>query len=456
MKINRQFFLLGLLIYYIISFLAPNKPIYFFSYFISTLFFYLSTKNLQTSLLYSLILSLFSEIGFGGSLFLMEPQSLNQGSGWWISPTTLLLLCLLMLSLHKKIKKIHIADVLALIFFFWTTILILFIPNTNVLYGIVSLGELILVYILFRIYLTIDNFELLNKILISMLVFQSIIAAIQFLLQRPIGILSESVLFLNPFGLTTPEESNIFRVTGTFSHPNNFAAVLLSITPFLFLTKFKNKNLRYFFILPVTVIFFTYSRAAWLIFAIIAGLIIIRSNYFQDLGKKFLSLKTIFIVFVLAVGVLIFLQPYISKRMQSVSLALSEFGSWGVRIKLTQEALSIISQYPLTGVGLNRSVEAYVASPVTDIVEVLGNYKYYKIHNTFLEIAAESGIPGFILFSLFLVFVFKHYFQLKNKSNFQKAAFYGLIGLIGMSMFNPFFHSSQFRLFFLLSAVILA
>lgn len=453
---KKTHFYLGLVIFYLLSFFSPNKIIYFSTYFVSTCFFYLSTKNIRLSLLFSLILSLFSDAGLGGSLFLMEPQDINLGSGWWFSPTTLLLLCLLPLSLRNKIKKIYPADVMIFLFFLWNTILLFFFPNLNVLYGIVSLGELMIAYILLRIYLSAENFEPLKEVFISMLIFQSVVGIVQLILQRPIGILSEASLFMNPYGLTTPEESNIFRVIGTFSHPNNFAAVLLSIIPFLFFTKFKNKVLRYLFILPLIVLFFTYSRAAWLIFAIISGFIIIRSNIFQDRRRKLLSLKTILIVFILVVGSLIILHPYISKRMQSVSLALSEFGSWGVRIKLTHEAFSMMSQYPLTGVGLNRSVEAYVSSPVTDLVDKLGNYKYYKIHNMFLEIAAETGIPGFILFTLFLVFVFKHYFQLKNKSDFHKAAFYGLLGLIGISMFNPFFHSSQFRLFFLLAAIILA
>lgn len=452
MKINKLNFFLGLIIFYLLTFFAPNKPIYFSAFFASTLFFYLSTKDLRISLVFSLILSLFSEVGLGGSLFLMEPHQLNLGSGWWLSPMSLIILCLIPLSLRLKIKKYELANIALILFFLWSIISFLFLPNINVVYGIISLGELILVYLLFRIYISKENIPSINILLISMLIFQLIIGGLQYIFQRPIGLVAESVITGNPFGLTTPEESTFFRITGTMVHPNNFAATLLALIPFLLFYKTNNIFLKSAKIMCLLVLFFTYSRAAWGVLLLVGIIYLILEKQQKILSKIYLlKIPTL----VLGIILFFFLFPYITLRLLSIQQAIGNFGSWDVRTKLNEEAVSLINQYSITGVGLNRSVEAYVSSPVTDLVDILGNYKYYRIHNTFLEIATETGIPGVILFILFLIFVFGHYFKLTNKSNFQKAAFYGLLGLIGMSLFNPFFHSSQLRLFFLLSAIIL-
>ncbi len=451
--LQKRYFYLGILIFFLLIFFAPVRGVYFLSYFVSIIFFYLATKNLRFSFLFSLILSLFSDIGLGGSLFLMEPAGLDLGSGWWFTPMSLLILCIIPLTLQNKIKKFLIADKIIFIFLLWNILLVFLIPNINVLYGVLSLSELIFLYLILRIYLSEDNVEFTGIILIIMLLAQSSIGFIQFILRRPIGILSEALSITNQFGITTPEENNFFRVTGTFTHPNNFAAVLLVLIPFLFFFKFKNDKLKFIVILPLFILFFTYSRAAWIIFGIISVLILINSNFLKNIKEKVFSYKKVLMMLLIIFFGLIFLGPYILKRFESIQFALTQKGSLGVRIKLIQESFNLISEYPITGVGLNLSLATYIVSPITNILEISPKY-FYQIHNTFLEIITETGIPGLILFSLFLFFVFKKFFSQKNNSA-KKAAFYGLLGLIGISLFNPFLHASQFRLFFLLSAIIL-
>lgn len=452
-KLNKNYFFLGLVIFYLLSIFSPNKLIYFSAYFVSTLFFYLSTKNLRISLLYSLILSLFSDFGLAKSLFIMQPEELNLGSGWSISPMAVFIIALLPFSFKNELKRIRTVDFFVLIFFLLSFISLFIFPYTNVLYGIISLGEVTLAYFIFRIHLAKEDLSSITKILISLILFQTILAGVQFLLQRPVGQVAESIITNNPYGLATIEDTNLFRLSGTFAHPNYLASFLLITIPFLFLYKTKNFTLNFLKLFPVLILFFTYSRASWIIFIIIAILMFAKS--ILSFNKIYFSKQQIVIFLGVILLSFTLLSPYISKRLQSFSLAFEQRGSFDVRLSTYQEALSIIQQYPLFGVGLYRSIEQYAYNPITD---TFGNIKASRalgIHNTFLEIAAETGIPGLILFTLFLVFVFKHYFHLKSKSNFQKAAFYGLISLIGMSMFNPFFHSSQFRLFFLLSAIIL-
>ena len=453
-KSTEIYFFLGLVIFYLIIFLSPNKIIYFSAYFISTIFFYLSTKNLWISLLFSLILSLFSDVGLGASLFLMQPEELRLGSGWFISPMTVLLFCLLPFSLKKEHLSKNKIDLIVLLFLLWNIFSFVIYPYQNVLYGVIFLSELILLYYVLRVNIKRENLSSIIHILISLLIFQIGLGFVQFLLGRPIGIIAEGIGVSTPYGFTTIEDRNIFRITGTFAHPNFFASFLLITIPFIILYKTKYSVFSFLKIFSVLAVIFTYSRAAWIIFTILAFLMLGTAKFYQNIRKKLVSKSIVaLIIFVLAVFIL--LQPYIYNRLHSFSLAFAERGSFAVRLATYQEALSIVQQFPLVGVGLYRSIEYYAYNPVSETFKMILANRALGIHNTFLEIAAETGIPGFIIFTLFLVLVFRHYFHLKNKSNSQKAAFYGLIGLIGMSMFNPFFHSSQFRLFFLLSAIIL-
>lgn len=454
MKNKSKLFFLGLIIFYLITFFAPNKPIYFLAYFFSTFFFYLASNNLLLSLLLSLILSLFSDIGLAASLFILEPQELNLGTGYGISPSVILLLCLLPFAIKQQIKSIKLVDIFVILFFICSIIgLIIFSSYDSVLYGIISLGEILLAYFLFRTFLTEKSLKDIVIIIVSILLFQTILGGFQLILQRPLSLLSESSTFVAPYGLTTPEDVSLYRVVGTFVHPNNFAAVLLSIMPFLFLYKTESIYLRIFKFVPVLILFFTYSRAAWFIFALIMVILfLVKEIRFRIPKEVPLYYYLIPVIFTL---IFIYLTPYLNARLNTLPYAFEERSSWGIRMKLLEEGMSLVTQYPLTGVGLNRSVQVYAESPVTDIVEITGGRKFYKIHNLFLEIAAEIGIPGLIFFVGFLLLVLKRYFT--EKLVYPKnAAFFGLVGLIAISMFNPFFHASQFRYFFLLAAIIFA
>ncbi len=454
---KKSYFYLGLALFYLIIFFAPNKPVYFGAYFVSTFSFYLYSKNFITSLLYSLILSLFSEIGLAGSLFLMEPSSLNMGSGWWVSPMTIFLVALLPLSLNRKSLKIHLADILVLLFFIWSAINSVIYPYTNVFLGFVTLSECILIYYLLRIHLTKKDIPIIIILFLSMLLFQTVIGLMQWRVQRPLGQTFEPIITDRSGGFTTVEEENLFRVTGTTGHPNILASVLLVLSPFLFFCSQKNRWNILFEILVSFAIFFTFSRVAWAIF-LFSLVYYLWSGYIPlDLKIKIrkinLSVFSVFVVLFFFIFITMF--PYLAVRLQSFSLAFEEGGSMNIRLKLYQEALSMILQYPIFGVGLNRSLETYALNPSTNITRFIYPSGFYRIHNTFLEIASETGIIGSIFFIAFIFLVLKKAYSDRH-TDYKKASLIGLLSLIGISFFNPFFHFSQFRLFFLLSALILA
>lgn len=444
---NKKYFFIGLFLFYFQIILSPNKIVYFSAYFVAAFFFYLGNKDIKKSILYVLILSIFSEMGIANSWFLMEPKELNLYSGWMISPMTLLITTLLPFSIKSKIK-LKIPDILILLFLSWIILILIIYSNVNILYGVTTVGEVILAYFLLRVNLEKKDFRIIYYLFISFIVFQSLIGGLQFLLGRPIGITAELSNFLYPEGLTASEDSNIFRITGTFSHANLLAIEIATILPFIFLIK--NKFSPYLIIISLITLLLTASRSAWAASLITIGYLIINSK--KHLFTVHLNIKNLIFLILMFLSFLYFLN-YLLLRLGSIPLAFTEGSSMDTRFKLIQESLNLIQQYPLIGVGLNRFQEVAGSNSVTNIFMISGFSGGTKLHNLFLEICTETGIAGLFLFVLFLGSVFN---QAKHKENyFQKAAFLGLFTLIIVSQFHPLFQSSQFRLFFLLSAVIL-
>ena len=85
------------------------------------------------------------------------------------------------------------------------------------------------------------------------------------------------------------------------------------------------------------------------------------------------------------------------------------------RLRYYRQALSTIKENPLAGIGIGN----WELENIKRESEYLDNYVIpYHVHNDFLEIAAETGIIGLILYSLFLffpVYKSKKIFKIKNK-----------------------------------------
>src|SRR3989338_9647599 len=201
---NRQdfFFITGLILFYLLQWLSPSKPVYYASYGILFLFCNLAFKSIFRSLTYTLILSFFSETSLAASLFKLEPDI---GSGYFISALTILSFLLLIASFGKTKSTIHWTDWIALGFLLWNVVLFFLQPHSNSLFGILTLGEMTITYFLLRSTLDVNDLKVIPLLLSSMLIFQSIVASIQFLTQGNVGILAESANVDFPFGLTATE-----------------------------------------------------------------------------------------------------------------------------------------------------------------------------------------------------------------------------------------------------------
>lgn len=452
-----RLFIIGLFIFFIIQFFAPNKIFYFASYYIAFIFFFLAVKDIAVSLILSLILALFSDIGLASSYFKLQPEFLNLGSGYWISSLTILLLNLLFLSIFRKIKKITLADYALLLFFLWSVIFNLFFPEPNIIYGLLRLAEGLLVYYLLRIYLRRKHFKYIAYIFIFLLIFQVFLSVNQFLFSRNIGILLEGVNIGDPYGITAVEESSLFRASGSFTHPNYLASFLITMMPFILLIPGRAWYILIFILMLYISLFLTFSRAGWAIGLIQTTVYLFRKKLIIPRKIK----PSIIGIMVLIPIMIYFLFPHLSARLQSLNQALTSGGSFDTRYKLFQEGFNIISKFPLTGIGLNYSTIYYMFNPVTDLYLLIPNIGNYRLHNLFLEITAETGLVGLFIFLAFLSSIIKNYFDHRIKEErsfnekFRQASFWGFLSLLFISMFNPFLQATLFRLFFLMAAIIL-
>lgn len=224
-----------------------------------------------------------------------------------------------------------------------------------------------------------------------------------------------------------------FRVYSFFDNPiylGIFAVLWMGITGTLFFHYYKkiSKKIPLFllFLLALCTMILTGSRAA-LIGAIFVLIVIV--------GIKFSLKKTVPLI--LFVVVLAFFIPNFFGRLQRIFY--HHETNISQRFLAYQSAINMIRDNPLLGIGAGNYREVYKE-----------NYKFsaassdpvtFTAENNFLEIGAQTGILGLLLYSLFYVFCFKNLnFVYKNsKDKYLRCLSLGigisLIGLLASSLF---------------------
>jgi len=267
-----------------------------------------------------MILAVFSDVYLGAGLFRLEPAGFNMGSGWWISPVTILMPVMLLFSLKVKLKK-NPADIFLLLFFVWSALTFTFNTDQNSFYGMIALSESVLLYFLFRLYLKKEDQPFLTALFLAILLFQTFIGLWQFYLGRPIGLIAESIIADNPAGITTSENIRLFRISGTFGHPNVLAAFLLVLYPFLDLFKSIKSWANTFRSMVILAFIFTFSRLAWVVLLIVHLIFSYSLPYsiaIDRFRKKF-HLNRKAVIYLSTVLIIIYLLfPYILLRFKTI------------------------------------------------------------------------------------------------------------------------------------------
>ncbi|MDD6275090.1 MAG: O-antigen ligase family protein [Clostridiaceae bacterium] len=215
------------------------------------------------------------------------------------------------------------------------------------------------------------------------------------------------------------------RVYATFYNPNNFAEILVLLTPCAivsFLTEERvTKAAKVLVvlsgILPLVALVLTLSRSAWISFALCVGSFIALAN-----------LKLIPLFLILAVLAIPFLPSSITNRV--LSLFTGNDTSMGYRLYIWEASLKALKADPLTGGGLGtyNFFDAYRKFMVPEACVAT------HAHNMYLEIWLETGLFGFLSIVTLYFSTLKNTLlsALRGDRNFRYAAMAVFSTLFGM------------------------
>jgi O-antigen ligase len=183
----------------------------------------------------------------------------------------------------------------------------------------------------------------------------------------------------------------ILRAYGTLPHPNILGGLvlvtLLGPTSFFLTGRRRNYPALILLSLGIVLVILTFSRSAWLGLIVFFVLLVLKAKHF-DRSKVFLLASTAALTTIL---VLFPLHDLFFTRISSASTVETETMSMAGRSWITQQALSVIREHPLTGLGIgsfviNLANTAAKGAPIE------------PVHNIFLLAFAELGVVGLILF----------------------------------------------------------
>jgi O-antigen ligase len=143
------------------------------------------------------------------------------------------------------------------------------------------------------------------------------------------------------------------------------------------------------------------------------------------------------LVFVLAAGVAV-APTGLASRFRSIKLEgpAADYGaeeSTRIHLELAKAGLAMIETYPLTGVGLEQFKDSAPAYD-PELLQVAG--RRYLAHDTYIEIAAETGLPVLMLFLLIMAIAVFNCRAARRSANapLARMATAMQLGLIGFSI----------------------
>jgi len=294
--------------------------------------------------------------------------------------------------------------------------------------------------------------------------YSSFLAIWQFVTQQSIGgifwWLGERTFSVSTPGIATfspPTGGLLLRPYATFPHPNVLGGFLAVVLPFILYYSVNNPNdpgsnssrndpgswQRFWLVISLaagfTALILSFSRVAWLV--MLFGLTIYFLEKKNQISVKISLKKEMLIsIFYLFIGASIML-PLVSP-----DFSLDKYQYWQERVELIKTTIPMILTNLFFGVGLNNSI--IQAQKYADGFP--GLYIFQPVHNIYLLILAETGLIGFLFFTLITLVIINK--ALKSKSIF----LYPFLQLLTLGLFDHYlFTLQQGQLLFVIFAALI-
>jgi O-antigen ligase len=440
------------LIFYGLSFFNINNKTIFLSLLLLGLVLYFKIKDFRFSLIYITLVSLPFLVGKTWEFLLIpanQLQSSDYPKGYFLTLTitpyyilTSLLFILILRDLLIKgkkmliqIKRLTIEPVFLFLalFFVWqlvSSLLIVDVFRLSFSYSALSILNLFLLYAI-GLYCKLNQkfFRKISVIFAAMVIFETTLALIQWLHRSTLGLAIETVdQYLTYF--TGPAQGFFsIRSLGTFSHPNELALFSLGMSLFFLpyiLYKNNHVNLikifKLAFIAAILSLVLSLGRSSWLtfVFCFLIFLFIVEKKWHQKL-VNFSNFKTKTLIYYFII-ITVFSTIIFPRLIKTVDL-FKPGGGGEARIRLINETINLISLRPFFGTGIGLSGYYMFRLNPQGIISTFPT----TVHNIYLKIASESGIPGLALFLIIIIYWFKKFIKnLKNLKNKDKVKMLGL------------------------------
>lgn len=336
----------------------------------------------------------------------------------------------------KQPFRLSNTDRVGIIFLVWSIFSIYNCKDTTLLgFEFIKMVKIYLLYFYFAN--RIDDLRIVRKIIFSLLIviiIQGALAIYQYKYGSPYWIqkLAEAS---NTVRVHEIGNMLIQRVSGTLGYATDFAFFIAPITVMIFsvyvgsIASKKDAIYIMSFIAGSIALLLSFSRAGWI--SLLIGIIVICIYYFPKKQKAMRTVKLL-----LPIGVVL-LSSILLFRMEILArIGGYDYGSSFTRIKMYKNALEIIKQHPIFGIGLNQYT---IVMHNYDNWGYLKNI-YYPVHNAYLFLAAEIGLPGLLLFSLFACLILRHgVIALKKSEGEVKTYLIGLILAVVIIIFQSMF-----------------
>lgn len=242
--------------------------------------------------------------------------------------------------------------------------------------------------------------------------FQAVIGIVQFTLQRSVGLwfFGEPAVdfYTSGVGRVFIDGGRLLRSFGTFPHANIFAAFLvlgLAALFYLFLREsekvfsVKRIAISFGFLLVFCALLFSFSRSGW----IGAGVLVVSVLTLAAIAPSLRFRAGVLFLRLVAVSILIFL-AFGHLAVPRAAIPLKTDPSFNYRLRYNRIGYETIRTEPW-GVGLGNQVAYGVKNGLYE-KEGIGKtepWNWQPVHNLYLLIVSEVGIPAFFAFFAFLI-----------------------------------------------------